>query len=93
MQAGDEPIVRDPIGNVVDRDQLERGFQRLSVDQRAVVVLHYLLDMKLEQVAEALGERQGTIHSRLNRAMKSLRAALEADARPATQPAPEEVVR
>ena len=51
----DEPPARDAFESVVDRDQLERGFQRLSVDQRAVVVLHYLLDMALEQVAEALG--------------------------------------
>jgi RNA polymerase sigma-70 factor (ECF subfamily) len=89
----DEPATSDAVGLVVDRDQLERGFQRLSVDQRAVVVLHYLPDMTLEQVAEALGVRQGTIHSRLNRAMKSLRAALEADARPAVPRIPDEVAR
>jgi RNA polymerase sigma-70 factor, ECF subfamily len=90
-KAGDEPFVSDAFGVVVDRDQLERGFERLSVDQRAVVVLHYLLDLTLEQVAEALGVRQGTVHSRLNRAMKALRAALEADARPRS--VPWEVVR
>ena len=93
MQASDQPLAGDAFGVIVDRDQLERGFERLPVDQRAVVVLHYLLDMKLEQVAEALGVRQGTVHSRLNRAMKSLRAALEADSRPAERPIPEEVVR
>jgi RNA polymerase sigma-70 factor (ECF subfamily) len=88
-----EPPTRDAFGLVVDRDQLERGFKRLSVDQRAVVVLHYLLDMTLEQVAAVLGIRQGTVHSRLNRAMKSLRAALEADARTAERPISEEAVR
>ena len=93
ISQADEPPTRDAFELVVDRDQLERGFERLPVDQRAVVVLHYLLDMKLEQVAEALGVRQGTVHSRLNRAMKSLRAALEADSRPAERPIPEEVVR
>ena len=93
ISQADEPPTRDAFESVVDRDQLERGFERLSVDQRAVIVLHYLLDMKLEQVAEALGVRQGTVHSRLNRAMKSLRAALEADSRPAARPIPEEVVR
>ena len=67
--------------SVVDRDQLERGFRRLSVEQRTVVVLHHLADMPLEQVAEVIGVPEGTVHSRLYRALSALRAALEADAR------------
>jgi RNA polymerase sigma-70 factor (ECF subfamily) len=72
---------------IVDRDQLERGFRRLSIDHRAVVVLHHYLDMPLDQVAESLGVPVGTVRSRLHYAMRGLRAALEADARPAAQEA------
>ncbi len=60
----------------------ERGFRRLSIDHRAVVVLHHYLDMPLEEVAETLGIPVGTARSRLYYAMRGLRAALEADARP-----------
>jgi RNA polymerase sigma-70 factor, ECF subfamily len=67
---------------VADRDQLERGFRRLSIDHRAVVVLHHYLDMPLDRVAEALGIPAGTARSRLHHAMRGLRAALDADARP-----------
>ena len=67
---------------VVDRDQLERGFRRLSIDHRAVVVLHHYLDMPLDEVAETLGVPVGTVRSRLHHAMRGLRAALDADARP-----------
>ncbi|MGD8683235.1 MAG: sigma-70 family RNA polymerase sigma factor [Chloroflexota bacterium] len=67
--------------SVIERDQLERGFRRLSVEQRTVVVLHHLADMPLEQVAEVTGVPEGTVHSRLYRALSALRAALEADAR------------
>jgi RNA polymerase sigma-70 factor (ECF subfamily) len=70
---------------VVDRDQLERGFRRLSIDHRAVVVLHHYLDLPLEEVAEALGVPPGTVRSRLHHAMRGLRAALDADARPAAR--------
>ena len=73
------------LGSVVDRDQLERGFRRLSIDHRAVVVLHHYLDMPLEAVAETLGVPLGTVRSRLHYAMRGLRAALEADARPAAR--------
>jgi RNA polymerase sigma-70 factor (ECF subfamily) len=72
----------DDIATVADRDQLERAFRRLSVDHRAVVVLHHHLDLSLVEVAEALGVPVGTVRSRLFYAMRALRAALDADARP-----------
>ena len=31
--------------SVHDRDQLERGFRQLSIDHRAVVVLHHYLEL------------------------------------------------
>jgi RNA polymerase sigma-70 factor (ECF subfamily) len=77
-----EPVAGDDIGSVADRDQLDRGFQRLSLDHRAIVVMHHYLDMPLEAVAVALGIPAGTARSRFHRAMAALRAALEADNRP-----------
>ena len=79
----DEPIGPDAMSSVVDRDQLERGFRRLSIDHRVVVVLHHYLDLPLEEVADTLGIPLGTVRSRLLHAMRGLRAALDADARPA----------
>ena len=78
----DESATGEGLDPVVDRDQLERGFRRLSIDHRAVVVLHHYLDMPLDQVADSLGVPIGTVRSRLHHAMRGLRAALEADARP-----------
>ena len=78
----DEPMGGDGMSLVIDRDQLERGFRRLSIDHRAVVVLHHYLDMPLSEVAETLGVPEGTVRSRLHYAMRGLRAALDADARP-----------
>jgi RNA polymerase sigma-70 factor (ECF subfamily) len=69
-------------GPVVDRDQLERGFRRLSLEHRAVVVLHHYLDLPVDEIAETLGVPVGTVRSRLFHAMRGLRAALDADARP-----------
>jgi len=48
-----------------------------------VIVLRYLLDMTLEQVAETLDIPTGTVNSRLSRALAAMRAALESDARSA----------
>jgi RNA polymerase sigma-70 factor (ECF subfamily) len=85
MQPTHEPRAGDAFGAVADRDQLDRGFQRLSMDHRTVIVLRYLHDLPLEQVAEALDVPLGTVASRLNRAMHLLRAGMEADARPPVQ--------
>ena len=78
----DGPQSADALSSVVDRDQLERGFRRLSIAHRAVVVLHHYLDLPLDEVADVLGVPVGTVRSRLHHAMRGLRAALEADARP-----------
>jgi RNA polymerase sigma-70 factor (ECF subfamily) len=73
----------DPLGGIADRDQLERAFRTLSIDHRAVVVLHYYLDLPLTEVAAAQGVPVGTVSSRLHYAMKGLHAALDAAARTA----------
>lgn len=75
------PSRSDLSHDVLLRDQLERGFARLSLEHRAVVVLHHQLDLPLDEVAEALGVPTGTVKSRLHRAMAQLRASLEADLR------------
>jgi RNA polymerase sigma-70 factor (ECF subfamily) len=62
---------------------LERGFRRLNVDQRSVLVMHHYLGMRPPEIAETLGVPVGTIHSRLHYATSALRAVLEADARSA----------
>jgi RNA polymerase sigma-70 factor (ECF subfamily) len=71
----------DALGTVVDRDRIERAFTRLSVDQRTVVAMRFLLDMEPEQIAETLDIPRPTVYSRLGRALKAMRAALEADER------------
>jgi RNA polymerase sigma-70 factor, ECF subfamily len=66
---------------IADRDQLERGFVRLSPEMRAVIVLHHYLDLPLPEVAASLAIPLGTAKSRLHRALGLLRAALDADTR------------
>ena len=77
-----EVTASDDLCSVVDREQLERGFSRLSIDHRAVVVLYHYLDKPLDEIARILEIPVGTAHSRLHHAMRGLRAALEADLRP-----------
>ena len=72
----------DDLGiDVAVRDQLERGFRRLDIDQRTVLVMHYYLGFSLDDAAVVLRIPPGTVRSRLHRATAAMRNALEADAR------------
>ena len=49
----------------------------LGAGKRVVVVLHYWLDLPVEEIAGILGLPVGTVASRLSRALAELRTALE----------------
>ena len=65
---------------LADRDELERAFRRVPLDQRAVFVLHHYLGLPLIEVADMLGIPAGTARSRLHYATRSLRSAMTPDA-------------
>lgn len=67
---------------VADRDQLERGFSRITPEQRAVLVLQHYAGLSHAEIADALGISTGTAGSRIHYAARALRAAIEADTRP-----------
>jgi RNA polymerase sigma-70 factor (ECF subfamily) len=79
----------DDVRTLLDRDELERAFRRLPLDQRAVFVLHHHVGLPLVAVAETLGIPDGTARSRLHYATRALRVAFDEGRAPAT-PLPKE---
>ncbi|MBA2557871.1 MAG: sigma-70 family RNA polymerase sigma factor [Chloroflexi bacterium] len=65
------------------RDELERAFDCLSPEHRALLALRYYADLSHAQIAETLRIPPGTARSRLHYALRNLRAALEAESRQA----------
>ena len=55
---------------------LLRALATLSVQHRAVVVLRFVDDLSVEEIARALDLPSGTVKSRLSRAIDALRTAL-----------------
>jgi RNA polymerase sigma-70 factor (ECF subfamily) len=77
-----EPATRDSTDAVALHEQLDRGFRRLTLEHRAVLVLRLYIGLSLEETAATLGIPAGTAKSRLHYATLAMRDALEADARP-----------
>lgn len=78
----DGPDAKDDMLSVADRDALDRAFRRLTVEQRAVFVLHHHIGLPLVEIADTLGIPAGTARSRLHYATRLLRSAIEADLAP-----------
>ena len=71
VQRSPEP---DFTQSVADRDRLMTALSALPLDQRAVIVLHFYLDLPLVHAAAVLGVPVGTAKSRLHRGLDALRA-------------------
>ena len=79
----DDAAVIDSAPQTVDRDRLDRGFKKLSIAHRTVVVLHLHVGLPFEEIAAMLEIPIGTARSRLHYAILALRSAIEADDAPA----------
>jgi len=64
---------------ISEREALERAFDRLSIEQRTLLVLHHLERRPLTAIAAALGIPVGTAKSRLHSARAALERTLEAE--------------
>jgi len=78
----DGPAGSDETLSINDRDALDRAFRRLTIEHRAVFVLHHHLGLTLVEIADTLGIPAGTARSRLHYSTRALREAVEADLAP-----------
>ena len=71
-----DPPTHGGVAVIADRDQLDRVLARLEPEARAVVVLHFYLDLPLPRVADLLGIPIGTAKSRLHRSLGAMRSEI-----------------
>ena len=63
---------------VVEAESIRRAFARLSLDDRSLLVMHYVEDRPIGEIGAALRIPSGTVKWRLSRARAALERALEA---------------
>ncbi|BCJ54920.1 RNA polymerase sigma24 factor [Actinoplanes sp. NBRC 14428] len=70
----------DPSGDVDERLRLRAALSHVPKRQRAVLVLRFLEGLSVEETAEILGCRPGTVKSQSARGLDTLRTVLAAEA-------------
>lgn len=74
----DAPDPGTPVeAQVTEQSVLDAVYEQLAPEQRALVSLHYTMDLSIREAAEVLGIRPGTAKSRLNKALATLRGAID----------------
>jgi RNA polymerase sigma-70 factor (ECF subfamily) len=82
----DQPTVEDRLSQLVDRDELERAFLRLPVEQRAALVLTHYIGLSAAEVASILGVPVGTVYSRLHNGARTMRDVIAGSEALSTSP-------
>jgi len=77
---GSRPLAVNPIEDYVERqlsEPLSRSLQKLSPDQRQVIVLADIEEYSYQEIADIMGCSIGTVRSRLHRARALLRRLVQ----------------
>lgn len=72
-----EPQAPDAAAGLAPDDELVAALRGLGAEQRAVIVLRYLLDLTPGEISRLLDLPRGTVNSRLRRGLDALGAATE----------------
>ena len=63
-------------GRAVGADAFDRAFDRLPIEQRAILVLHHRDELSIAEIAARVGIPKGTVKSRLHAARTALDRSL-----------------
>jgi RNA polymerase sigma-70 factor (ECF subfamily) len=78
----DEPkaiAVEEKSSQHTEADELWRAVQQLDVPDQQIVYLRYFLDLPVSETADVLQIAEGTVKSRLSRALEKLRKIIHQD--------------
>ncbi len=73
------PAAGDPHSATDDRELIGSAFVHLGADDRIVLALRYYRDLPVDDIAQLLGVRPGTVKSRIHRALGRMRSVMKAN--------------
>lgn len=78
----DEPTtsrIEEKSAQNLEADELRSAVQRLSPDDQQIIYLRYFLDLSVNETAQVLQVAEGTVKSKLSRALEKLRNVIRHD--------------
>jgi RNA polymerase sigma-70 factor, ECF subfamily len=72
------PTVEDATGTIATTIDVQAALAQLTDRQRAAVVLRYVADLPIAEIAEVMGCATGTVKATLHQALAHMRVELEA---------------
>jgi RNA polymerase sigma-70 factor, ECF subfamily len=72
-----EGLDEEPSFDSEDAQALHRALDRIDLKHREVLVLHFLDDLSIADIAAVIGEPAGTVKSRIHYAKRALKEALQ----------------
>ena len=72
-----DPSISDQTDAIESRLVLRQALDKLDEEQKRMVVLRYFAELTVPEIAETTGTKEGTVKSRLHRALGRLREHLE----------------
>ena len=71
--------IEEPSFNKEDATAIHNALSRLSVKHREALVLHFLQDLSMTQIASVVGCSEGTVKSRLHYVKRQMKQILEGE--------------
>lgn len=78
----DEPAsvrIEEKSAQNMEANELWRAVQNLNTPDQQIIYLRYFLDLSVHETAQVLDVAEGTVKSRLNRAVEKLRTIIQQD--------------
>jgi RNA polymerase sigma-70 factor (ECF subfamily) len=73
------PTIEEKSAQQIESEQLWRAVRRLQLPDQQIVYLRYFLDLSVAETADTLQVAEGTVKSRLNRALSRLRTVIRSE--------------
>jgi RNA polymerase sigma factor (sigma-70 family) len=73
------PSLEEKNAKHTEANELWKAVQTLNMPDQQIIYLRYFLDLSVAETAETLQIAEGTVKSRLNRALEKLRAVIQLD--------------
>ena len=74
-----EELPEIPVADQYQETELRTILNQLDHKSKTIIILRYFEDLKLEDIADILGDNLNTVKARLYRSLKKLRLNLEAE--------------